>query len=80
MLLFESLTVGNTTENGWIYETSKEPKTVTAFDSCRFNPIRSQMETVLDFLLVNVCMKESELIKGCNAFGLLAVKASISFL
>ena len=25
-------------------------------------------------------MKESELIKGCNAFGLLAVKASISFL
>ena len=33
---------------------SKEPKSVTAFDfihilSYRFNPIRSQLETVLDF-------------------------------
>ena len=26
--------------------------------SCRFHPIRSQLETVLDFWLVNVCMKE----------------------
>ena len=48
---------------------SKEPKIVTAFDffnilSCRFNPIRSQLKTVLDFWLVNVCMKECELIKG----------------
>ena len=31
--------------------------------SCRFNPIRSQLETVLDFWLVNVYMKECELIK-----------------
>ena len=39
----------------------------------RFNPIRSQLETVLDFWLVSVCMKECELIKGGHTFGLLAV-------
>ena len=32
MLICESLTVDNTTEDGWIYETSKESKSVTAFD------------------------------------------------
>ena len=32
--------------------------------SCGFNPIRSKLETVLDFWVVNVCMKEFELIKG----------------
>ena len=41
--------------------------------SYRFNPIRSQLETVLDLWLVNVCMKECELIKGGRTFGLLAV-------
>ena len=41
--------------------------------SYTFNPIRSQLETVLDFWLVNVCMKECELIKGGRIFGLLAV-------
>ena len=45
---------------------SKEPKSVTAFWfihilSYRFNPTRSLLETVLDFWLVNVCMKECEL-------------------
>ena len=57
---------------------SKVPKSVTCFWfihilSYRFNPIRSQLETVLDFWLVNVCMKECELIKGGHTFGLLAV-------
>ena len=48
---------------------------MTAFDlsTFRFNPIRSQLETVLDVRLVNVCMKECELIKGGHTFGLLAV-------
>ena len=48
---------------------------MTAFDLSTFifNPIRSQLETVLDVLLVNVCMKECELIKGGHTFGLLAV-------
>ena len=41
--------------------------------SYTFNPIRSQLETVLDFWLLNVCMKECELIKGGRIFGLLAV-------
>ena len=41
--------------------------------SYRFNPIRSQLETVLNFWLVNVCMKKCELIKGGHTFGLLAV-------
>ena len=55
---------------------SKEPKSVNAFiiilfTSCRFSPIRSQLETVLDFWLVNVCMKECELIKGDHTFRLL---------
>ena len=35
----------------------------------RFNPIRSQLETVLDFWLVNAFMKECELIKGGRIFG-----------
>jgi len=60
----------------------KEPKSVNAFDfihilSHRFNPIRSQLETVLDFWLVNVCMKECELIKknkGGHSFRLLVEK------
>ena len=39
----------------------------------RFNPIRSQLKTVLDFWLVNVCMKGCDLIKGGHTFGLLAV-------
>ena len=34
------------------------------------------LETVLDFWLVNVCMKECELIKGGHTFGLLAVHVS----
>ena len=41
--------------------------------SCRFNPIRSQLETVLNFWLVNVCLKEYEFIKGGHSFGLLSV-------
>ena len=79
MLLCESPRVGNTTENGWIYETSKGPKSVTAFDSCRFNPIRSQMENVLDFRLVNVCMKESELINGSYALRLLRITGELNY-
>ena len=47
--------------------------------SHRFNPIRSQLETVLGFWLVNVCMKECELIKGGNTFRLLALKCLINF-
>ena len=55
---------------------SKEPKSVNAFiiilfTSCRFSPIRSQLETVLHFWLVNVCMKECGLIKGGHTFRLL---------
>ena len=42
---------------------------MTAFD---FNPIRSLVETVLDFWLANVCMKECELIKGGHTFWFLA--------
>ena len=41
--------------------------------SYRFNPIRSQLETVLDFWLVNVYMEEYELINGNRTIGLLAV-------
>ena len=41
--------------------------------SYRFNPIRNQLETVLDFWLVNVCMEECEVIKGGHTFELLAV-------
>ena len=39
--------------------------------SYRFNPIRSQLETVLDFGLVDLCMKEcvTELIKEGHFFG-----------
>ena len=37
--------------------------------SYRFNPIRSQLETVLNLRLVNICMKECELIKGGHTFG-----------
>ena len=40
---------------------------------CRFNPIKSQLETVLDFWLVNFCMKECELIKGGHTSGFVAV-------
>ena len=40
---------------------------------CRFNPIRIHLETVLNFWLVNVCVKECELIKGDHTFKLLAV-------
>ena len=43
----------------------------------RFNPIRSQLETVLDFWLVNVCMEECELITGGHPYGLLAVKLQV---
>ena len=46
--------------------------------SYRFNPIRSQLETVLNFWLVNVCMKECELIEGGHTFGLLAVTAKLT--
>ena len=42
--------------------------------SYRFHPIRSQLETVLDFWLNNVCVKECELVKGGHTFRLLAVK------
>ena len=57
---------------------SKDPKSVTCFCfihilSYKFNPIRSQLETVVDLWLVNVCMKECELIRGGHTFGLLAV-------
>ena len=41
--------------------------------SYRFNPIRNQLETVLNFWLVKVCMKECELIKGGHTFELLPV-------
>ena len=47
--------------------------------SHRFNPIRSQLETVLGFRLVNVCRKECELIKGGHTFRLLALKCLINF-
>ena len=47
--------------------------------SYRFNPIRSQLETVLDFWLVNVCMKECELIKCDHTFGLPVVKCDSGF-
>ena len=36
-----------------------------------------KFQTVLDFSLVNVCMKECELIKGGHSFGFLAVKSTI---
>ena len=45
--------------------------------SHRFNPIRSQLKTVLDFWLVNVCMKECELIKGGHSFRILVEKIII---
>ena len=65
----ESLTFSNI-----VTSYSKEPWGVTAFIlSCKFNPIRSQLETVLDFWLVNVCMEECELIKSGHTFGLPAV-------
>jgi len=41
--------------------------------SYRFNPVRSQLETVFDFWLVNVCMKECDLITEGHTFGILAV-------
>ena len=41
--------------------------------SCRFNPIRSQLETFLNFWLVNFGMTECEFITGDHAFMLLAV-------
>ena len=44
---------------------------MTAFDLFTF---RNPLETVLDFLLVIVCMKECELIKGGHTFGLPAVQ------
>ena len=47
--------------------------------SHRFNPIRSQLETILGFWLVNVCMKECGLIKGGHTFRLLALKCLINF-
>ena len=61
---------------------SKEPKS-DCFQfihilSCRFNPIRSQLETVLDVWLVNACMKECVLIKWGYTFGLLAAMESTS--
>ena len=46
--------------------------------SCRFNPMGSQLETVLNFWLINVWMKVCELIKGGLTFGLLAVRDSQS--
>ena len=52
---------------------------MTAFNlsrilSYRFNIIRSQLETVFDFWLVlNVCMKECDLIKGGHTFELITV-------
>ena len=55
---------------------SKEPKSVTALIySLSFVQIesRSHLETVLDFRLVNVCMKECELIKRGHTLGFLAV-------
>ena len=56
---------------------SMEPKSLTYSHSFVhwFNPIRSQLETVLDLSLVNVCMKECELSKGGHTFGLLAVSS-----
>ena len=55
---------------------------MTAFDLftyCTFfRPMRSQLETVLVFLLVNVCMKECELIKGGHTSRLLAAAESFS--
>ena len=44
---------------------------------CRFNPIRSQLETVLDFWLVNVWTEECQLIKGRHTFGLLAITIAV---
>ena len=35
-----------------------------------------QLEIVLDFSLVNLCMKECEFIKGDHTLGLLAVNVS----
>ena len=43
--------------------------------SYRFNTIRSQLETVLNFWLVKVCMEECELIKGGHTFELFAVSS-----
>ena len=45
--------------------------------SYKVNPIRNQMETVLDSWLVNVCMNECELIEGGHTFGLLAVEVTL---
>ena len=57
---------------------SKEPKCDRFWFihilSYRFNRIRSQLETVLDFWLVNVCLKECHLIKGGHTFRLLAAR------
>ena len=58
---------------------SKEPKNCDRFWfihilSYRFNPIRGQLDTVLRFWLINVYMKECELIKGGHTFGVLAIK------
>ena len=46
---------------------------MTPFD---FDPIRSQLETVLDLSLVYVCMKEC---KGGQTFWLLAVNPDRTF-
>ena len=43
----------------------------------RFNPIRCQLETALNFWLVNLCVKECELITGGHTYGLLAVKLQV---
>ena len=52
---------------------TKEPKSVTAFDlftnfTCKFNPMRSQLETVLDLWFVYVCTKDMGLlvVNGTN--------------
>ena len=45
--------------------------------SYRFNPIKSQLETVLDFWLVIVCMNECESIKEVKLLGSLLGKAWI---
>ena len=42
----------------------------------QIDPIRSQLETALDFLLVNTCMEECELIKGGHTLRLLVVKTT----
>ena len=69
----------------WKIIYSKEPKSgFTAFNLFTFfhtdliQSEASQLETVLNFWLVNVCMKECELIEGGHTFGLLAVTAKLT--